>query len=152
MAAGIAAVILLNHTGGLLTIPLTTPADFLTRAPHLCLSIFEKSIILIEPSSTLLVYLLGLIMVGLGIGFVATQRQSRARRYWGIGLILWGFGAVAAGTSYQAFGYELKCRGRELCQFTSSFELVYMLLTCYSINFLVAATGYTSLGEMGRSG
>ena len=89
-------------------------------------------------------------MVGLGIGFIATRRQSRARLYWGVRLILWGLGAIAAGSSYQAFGYELKCRNRELCQFTSNFELVYMLLTAYSINFLVAATGYTSLGETGR--
>jgi hypothetical protein len=150
MAAVISAVILMNRTGGLLMIPSTTPAAFLARVPHLPLSIFKRMFILIEPSSTLLVYLLGFIMVGLGIWFVATQHQSRARRYWGIGLILWGFGAIAAGTSYQAFGYELKCRGRELCQFTSSFELGYMLLTSYSINFLVAATGYTSLGETGR--
>jgi hypothetical protein len=89
-------------------------------------------------------------MVGLGIGFVATQHKSKARKLWGVGLILWGMGAIAAGTSYQAFGYELKCRGRDLCQFTSDFELVYMLLTAYSINFLVSATGYTSLGETGR--
>ena len=55
-----------------------------------------------------------------------------------------------AGTSYQAFGYELKCRGREYCLFTTDFELVYMLLTAYCINFLVAATGYTSLGYSAR--
>ena len=150
MAALMAAVTWMNRTGGLLMIPPTTPVAYLARVPHLPLSIFARTFILTEPSSTLLVYLLGLIMLGSGIGFVATQHQSRARLYWGIGLILWGFGAIAAGTSYQAFGYELKCRGRELCQFTSSFELAYLLLTSYSINFLVAATGYTSLGETGR--
>jgi purine-cytosine permease-like protein len=39
---------------------------------------------------------------------------------------------------------------REFCLFTSNFELVYMLLTAYAINFLVAATGYTSLAPTGR--
>lgn len=150
IAVLIAAVVLLDHTGGLLMLPPTTPEAFLASEPHLPMTLFGRTFILIEPSSTFFIYFLGLIMVGLGIGFLATRRQSRARLYWGIGLVLWGLGALAAGSSYQAFGYELKCRGRELCQFTSSFELVYLLLTAYSINFLMAATAYTSLGEVGR--
>lgn len=150
MAVMIVAVIRFNNTGGLLMVPLTTPAAFLSGEPHISLSLFGRTFILIEPSSTILVYLLGFIMVGLGIGFIFTRHDNRTRLYWGIGLFLWGCGAIAAGTSYQAFGYVLKCLGRQMCQFTSSFELVYLLLTAYSINFLVAATGYTSLGETGR--
>jgi hypothetical protein len=150
MAAITTVVIVLNHTSEFLMVPPTTPAAFLAGVPHIPIAIFGRTLILIEPSSTVLVYLLGLIMIGLGVMFVSTAHTSRARQYWGIGLILWGIGALAAGTSYQAFGYELKCSGHELCQFTSGFELVYMLLTAYSINFLVAATGYTSLGETGR--
>jgi hypothetical protein len=151
MAVMSAVLILLNNTGGLLMAPPTTPAAYLSAEPHISLSLFGNTFILIEPSSTILVYLLGLIMVGLGIWFISTRCTSRACLFWGIGLILWGLGAIAAGSSYQAFGYELKCRGQELCQFTSNFELVYMLLTAYSIDFLVAATGFTSLGEKGRA-
>ena len=150
MLVSIILIIFFNNSSGLLLIPQTTPEAFLSSIPHIPISIFGKNLILIEPSSTILVYLLGLIMIGLGTGFLVTHQNKKARRYWGIGLILWGLGAITAGTSYQAFGYELKCRGRDLCQFTSSFELVYMLLTAYSINFLVAATGYTSVGEKGR--
>jgi hypothetical protein len=150
IAALIAAVVLLDQTGTLLMVPATTPEAFLSGMPHLPVTLFGRTFPLIQPSSTFLIYLLGLIMVGLGVGFAATRRDSRARLYWGIGLVLWGLGAIAAGTSYQAFGYELKCHGRELCLFTSRFELVYMLLTAYSINFLVAAAGHTSLGERGR--
>jgi len=150
MFAMIIAVILLNHTGSLLLIPAASPESFLSSIPYIPIHAFGREVILIEPSSTIIVYALGLIMVGLGIGFGASRQQSKARQYWGIGLILWGLGAITAGTSYQAFGYELKCRGRELCQFTSTFELVYMLLTAYSINFLVAASGYVSLTEKGR--
>ena len=150
MLAMILLVIIFNNTSSLLMVPATTPEAFLSSIPHFPLTIFGKTLILIEPSSTILVYLLGLIMVGLGIGFLVTQNGKKTRRYWGIGLILWGLGAITAGTSYQAFGYELKCRGRDLSQFTTSFELVYMLLTAYSINFLVAATGYTSVYEIGR--
>lgn len=150
MAVMIAVVILLNNTGGLMMIPPTTPAEFLAGMPNISLPLFGKTFILIEPSSTILIYLLGIIMFGLGIWFISTRKKSRARLFWGIGLILWGMGAIAAGTSYQAFGYELKCRDRQLCQFTSSFELAYLLLTAFSINFLVTSTGYASLGETGR--
>jgi len=66
-----------------------------------------------------------------------------------MGLILWGISALVAGTSYQAFGYELKCNNREFCLFTSNVELVYMLITAYAINYLVAATGYSSLSPIG---
>lgn len=150
MLVMIILVIVFNNTGSLLVIPTTPPDTFLSSVPHIPIRIFGETLILIEPSSTILVYLLGLIMIGLGVGFLFNHSNNHARRYWGSGLILWGLGAILAGTSYQAFGYELKCRSRDLCQFTTSFELVYMLLTAYSINFLVAATGYTSAGETGR--
>ncbi len=89
-------------------------------------------------------------MIAIGIYFLVTKNNHQSRYYWAIGLILWGIGAIVAGTSYQAFGYELKCRGQEHCLFTSNFELVYMLLTAFCINFLVTATGYTSTGVVGR--
>lgn len=150
MLAMILAVCWLGNTDGLLMLPLTTPDEFLARMPHVPLRVFGIEFVLIQPSSTFLVYLLGGIMVLAGGYFLRTHRAQRSRVYWGIGLILWGLGAIAAGTSYQAFGYELKCRRREACLFTSEFELVYMLLTAYSINFLVASTGYTSLSGKGR--
>lgn len=146
----IAAVCLLSNTNSLLLMPLTTPNGFLAGMPQVTLSLFGWQPVLIQPSSTFFVYFLGLLMIVLGIYFLATKRDQKAREYWGIGLILWGASALAAGTSYQAFGYELKCRGQEYCLFTNNFELVYMLLTAYSINFLVAATAYTSLGPVGR--
>jgi hypothetical protein len=144
------AVCVLSNTSSLLLAPLVQPDQYLAGMPHATLSLFGWHPVLIQPSSTILVYLLGLLMVALGIYFLAAQREQKSRKYWGIGLILWGISAIAAGTSYQAFGYELKCRGQEFCLFTDNFELVYMLLTAYSINFLVAATGYTSLGIVGR--
>lgn len=146
----ITAVCVFSNTSTLLLTPLTQPDQFLAGMPHITLSIFGWQPILIQPSSTILVYLLGILMIVLGIYFLAAKDRQKSREFWGIGLILWGISAIAAGTSYQAFGYELKCRGQELCLFTSNFELVYMLLTAYSINFLVAASGFTSLGEVGR--
>jgi hypothetical protein len=151
---GIVVVILLicffSNTGSLLLLPLITPEKFLSSMPYTRLSILGHDLILIQPSSTFFVYLLGVLMIAIGIYFLTTKRAQKSRFYWALGLIFWGISAIAAGTSYQAFGYELKCRGLEYCLFTSDFELVYMLLTAYSINFLVVATGYTSLGQSGR--
>lgn len=150
MISAIMLVCILNHTNQLLLLPLTTPETFLASMPHISLSLFQHDYILIQPSSTILVYSLGLIMICIGVHFFMTRKQQTSREYWGIGLILWGISAIAAGTSYQAFGYELKCNSREFCLFTSNFELVYMLLTAYAINYLVAATGYTSLAPTKR--
>lgn len=150
MAVVILSVWIFSNTESILMLPLTTPDQFLSNMPYITLSIPGKDVILIQPSSTVLVYLLGLIMIVIGVYFLVTKKNQQSRYYWGIGLILWGISAIVAGTSYQAFGYELKCRGLEHCVFTSNFELAYMLLTAYCINFLVVATGYTSTGNVGR--
>jgi len=146
----IIVVCVFSNISQLFLLPLTTPEIFLSGMPYTSISLFKQEYVLIQPSSTILVYSLGLIMALIGIYFLGSGRAQKARIYWGIGLVLWGISAIVAGTSYQAFGYELKCRGLEYCLFTSNFELVYMLLTAYCINFLVAATGYTSLGPIGR--
>lgn len=146
----IVIVCVFSQTSQLLLQPLTTPEMFLAGMPHTTLSLFQHEFILIQPSSTVFVYALGVIMILIGIYFVVSKRGQRSRLLWGIGLILWGISAIVAGTSYQAFGYELKCKSREYCLFTSNFEIVYMLLTAYCINFLVAATAYTSVGKSGR--
>jgi hypothetical protein len=150
MAVVILSVWAFSNIESLLMLPLTTPDEFLSNMPYTTLSILGKDVILIQPSSTILVYLLGLIMIAIGVYFLVTKKKQQSRYYWAFGLILWGISAIVAGTSYQAFGYELKCRGLEHCLFTSNFELVYMLLTAYCINYLVAATGYTSTGVSGR--
>lgn len=150
MVVVIVSVCLLGNTDSLLMMPLTTPEKFLSGMPHTTISIFGLDLVLIQPSSTFFVYFLGVVMILIGIYFLTTKKAQQSRQYWAIGLILWGISAIVAGTSYQAFGYEIKCRGREYCLFTSDYELVYMLLTAYCINFLVVATGFTSVGPSGR--
>ena len=150
MAVVIVAVCVLSNTGSLLMVPLTSPEQFLSGMPHTTVSIVGLDFVLIQPSSTFFVYLLGGVMILFGVYFLATRRSQQSRLYWAVGLLLWGISAIVAGSSYQAFGYELKCRGLDHCRYTSNFELVYMLLTAYCINFLVASTGYTSADRNGR--
>jgi hypothetical protein len=150
MITAIMLVCIFNNTNQLLLQPLTTPERFLSSMPYISLSLFQREYVLIQPSSTILVYSLGLFMFFIGIYFVITRKHQKSREYWGIGLILWGISAIVAGTSYQAFGYELKCNHLEFCLFTSNVELAYMLLTAYAINYLVVAIGYTSLAQAAR--
>jgi len=151
MAAAIALVVLLGRIDGLLEMPQVTPADYLASMPHVEFQLFGADVVLIQPSSTFLVYLLGLATVGFGLGFLGSKRNQTSRALWGVGLVLWGLGALAAGTSYQAFGYMLKGAGRTWVAYTSDFELAYLLLTCWSIDFLVAATAHSVAEGKARS-
>ncbi len=113
---------------GLLTDPAITSSDFLTERPHVTL--LDRWIIIV-PSSTIIVYLLGIQI--LLIGFKMIQNQERT---WGASLVFWGIGTILAGTSYQGLGYELKCAGNNVCQFTDWFELAYLFSTAISISLM----------------
>ena len=106
----IVLVCLVSNSGQLLMTPLISPEKFLSSMPHISISLFGNEKVLIQPSSTFIVYFLGFFMILIGIYFYITRKGQRSRKYWGIGIILWGISAVVAGTSYQAFGYELKMR------------------------------------------
>lgn len=118
--------------------PMITAADLNAQAPSIDLG----GLVLQQPSSTALVFLLGLITILVGMGYV--RYQSFIQRWLGINFILWGLGAWVAGISYQAFGAALKCVGDAPCSWTNGVELFYMVLTVLSINaLLVAYSGFT---------
>jgi hypothetical protein len=145
------AILLSDGTASILLVPNVTPAQFLEAMPYWTVPFFGSSFVLIQPSSTFFVYLLGVLMIVLGVRFIKTRKEDRSRFYFGIGLILWGVGTLLAGSSYQAFGYELKCAGLDYCTFTSKFELVYLLVTGFSIDFLVVGIACASIPESKRT-
>ena len=71
----------------------------------------------------MLVFLLAGLWVASGVSFLRTRRGQRSRAWLGVALILGGVGAALAGVSYQAFSYELKCAGLELCRLTNGWEV-----------------------------
>jgi len=125
-----------------LTIVGMTPQKFLEGMPYITLTIGKSSFILIQPSSTLMVYGLGILTTILGILFLRNHRDQSSRKWWGIGMVLWGIGAIVAGSSYQAFGYELKCAARTLCLTISWVEILYLWITIFSMNALLVAMTY----------
>lgn len=111
----------------ILATPIITPSAYLLSKPYI--EIFGK--IIIVPSSTVIVYLLGCQITFLGFLFYRKELPL-----WGLSLFFWGLGTILAGTSYQGLGYELKCSGNQFCQFTSWFELAYLFVTALSVSLM----------------
>jgi hypothetical protein len=135
----IVLLIMLLLPVSILMTPLMTPFEYLQTKPFI--NIFGFT--LIVPSSTFLVYLLGVITIMIGIKL--KRLDEKHKQYWGISLIIWGIGTLLAGTSYQGLGFELKCSNQEYCLFTSWFELSYLYVTALSITVMAYAVSIKSL-------
>ncbi len=130
---------------GILQEPLTTPSEYLNSMPHVKIFGF----ILNKPSSTFFIFFLGIQTIVLGITFLK-NRQYDTHLWWGIAMVFWGVGALLAGTSYQAFGYQLKCVDYSYCIYTSWFELAYYYVTALSMSSLGVAIAKTILPKNKR--
>jgi hypothetical protein len=108
-----------------------------------CVEIFDR-FVFSQPSSTFLVYALGLLWLWVGLRFWQAHDNQQTKRWWAMAMLLGGLAALSAGTSYQAFGYELKCNGREYCVWTSWWEIAYLLLQVGSMNAMLIAVAYSS--------
>ena len=134
------------------TDPELTSANWFEVQPCLRVKLGSKDIILTQPTSTLFVYALGILTIGVGVTFLRFQEGQVSRFWWGIALLLWGIGALLAGTSYQAFGYQIKCAGREACAWTSWWEVIYLMFQQTSIDALLVAIAYScTTGRLQRA-
>lgn len=118
--------------------PPTTPQQWCEQRP--CITV--GGTILDEPLGTTLVFLLACTWLAAGIFFLVSRRDQSSRFWFGIALVLGGIGAALAGISYQAFGYVLKCAGRDLCLLTNGFEVGYSVAQALSVGAMLTATSY----------
>ncbi len=139
------SLLVLSGCGSLESIPYSperTPETWLRIQPFADVRIGAWDITLVQPSSTVWVYLLGIVAIAAGLFFLRIQNAQRSRMWWGIALALWGAGALSAGTSYQAFSYEIKCAGQVLCSWTSWWEVAYLMLSAASVDAMMLAEAY----------
>jgi len=123
--------------------PLQTPQTWLQIQPFVNIRLGAQEIILIQPSTSAFVTLLGILAVGVGLHFLKIRTNQQSRLWWGIALLLWGSGALLAGTSYEAFSYAIKCAGREACIWTSWWEIGYLVASVWSIDAMVMAGAWS---------
>ncbi len=128
----------------------TTPQQWLDTHAHIQVQAGPFDLVWAEPSSTVFVYGLGLVLLWAAWRFYAHKRDSRAGQLWALGLLIWALSTFSAGTSYQAFSYEIKCAGKELCSWTSGWEIAYLALYVLSMNLCAAAVGFSSLTRQAR--
>ena len=138
---------LLTACGRLDTIPhfpAQTPATWLQIQPYAEIHFGGRTIIFVQPSTSIIVYFLGLLTIGVGVYFLRIENKQRSRLWWGIALLLWGIGALLAGTSYEAFSYAIKCAGRDACLWTSWWEILYLIVSVWSIDAMMLAVACSS--------
>lgn len=123
--------------------PDLTPENWCMAQPCMKIRIADKELVISQPLSSFWVYFLGLFTIGVSLYFFQIQNGENSRLWWGISLLLWGIGALLAGTSYQAFGYEIKCSGKQVCSWTSWWEVVYLMFQQVSINAMLIAVAYS---------
>jgi len=124
--------------------PLITPSAFLHSQNYFEIHLAGYNFIWSQPSSTFIVYFVGAFAMYAGYRFLLQSNHNKARYWWGVGLLLTGLGALFAGTSYQAFGYEIKCASRLYCTYTSWWEVIYLLLSVPGMNAFLIATSHTN--------
>jgi hypothetical protein len=127
--------------------PLLTPDAWLESHPYLQVG----NRIVSEPSSSLLIFLLAILYLRVAYLFFRGHDGRQSRLWWGMFMLLFGLGAILAGVSYQAFSYELKCRGYDYCLWTSWWEIGYMICTVAGVGAAFIAAAYSALSSMARS-
>ncbi|MBK9210835.1 MAG: hypothetical protein IPL71_22155 [Anaerolineales bacterium] len=146
---------LLAACGQLDSIPYTpaqTPETWLQIQPFAEFQFASQNIIFVQPSTSIIVYFLGILTIAVGLYFLKIRSDQHSRFWWGIALLLWGIGALLAGTSYEAFSYAIKCAGRETCLWTSWWEVLYLIASVWSIDAMTLAVAYSSTtGKLRKS-
>ena len=143
----IISLFLLSACGRLDSLPYNppqTPVTWLQIQPHAEIALGAHTVIIMQPSTSAIVYLLGILAIWAGYHFWKIRAGQHSRAWWGVALALWGIGALLAGTSYEAFSYDIKCAGRDACLWTSWWEIGYLLVSVWSIDAMMLAVAQSS--------
>jgi hypothetical protein len=127
--------------------PLLTPDAWRESHPYLQIG----NHIVSEPSSSILIFLLATFYLRVAYLFFRGHDGQQSRLWWGIFMLLFGLGAILAGVSYQAFSFELKCRGYDYCLWTSWWEIGYMICTVAGVGAAFIAVSYSVLSRKARA-
>jgi hypothetical protein len=130
--------------------PQVSPEAFLQQQPSLHVGLGGLDFVWCQPSSSVMVFFVAFFTIGVGYSMLARAAGQRSRQWWGVGLLLSGFGALLAGISYQAFGYEIKCAGREFCTLTSWWEIFYMFFSALGMAAFLVAAAYSNASGQAR--
>jgi hypothetical protein len=122
--------------------PTQTPESWLRIQPFVEVRFGSTSILVVQPTTTAIVYALGMVAIGAGVYFLRRRDGHRSRLWWGIALPLWGIGALLAGTSYEGFSYQIKCAGRAACLWTSWWEIGYLAVSAASADAILTAQAH----------
>lgn len=127
--------------------PPITPQQWCADRP--CVQVGD--IVLNEPLGTFLVFALALAWIGVGGYFLVTRRGQRSRLWLGVALVLGGLGAAQAGVSFQAFSYQLKCAGQDVCRYTNGFEVGYSITQAWSVSAMLVAVAFACVVGAART-
>jgi hypothetical protein len=141
------SIALSDELSALLQEPLLTADAWLEGHPHIQVG----SRIVSEPSSSLLIFLLAILYLRIAYLFFREHNGQQSRLWWGIFMLFFGLGAILAGVSYQAFSFEIKCRGYDYCLWTSWWEICYMICTVAGVGAAFIAVAYSVLSNKARS-
>jgi len=151
MGVLIISLIFFNRLSELVYSPVISPQVWLQNHPWIELSLFSKTWVISQPTSTVFVYLLGIVAISSGISLIRAKNNHLSHRWWGVALVTWGIGALLAGTSYQALSYELKCAGRSQCLWTNWLEILYLAFSVASINAMMVAQVFSCVPKQHHS-
>ncbi len=135
------------NLSALLYEPLLTPDAWRASHPYVQIG----ALIISEPSSSLFIFLLAFLYLGVAYRFFRGYESQQSRLWWGVFMLLFGLGAILAGVSYQAFSFEIKCRGYDYCLWTSWWEISYMICTVAGVGAAFIAVAYAVLTHKARS-
>lgn len=126
--------------------PPVTPQQWCEQRP--CVTVGDT--VVNEPLGTFLVFALAVLWVAVGVYFLVSRRGQNSRTWLGVALVLGGLGAAQAGVSFQAFSYELKCAGQQVCRYTNGFEVGYSLTQAWSVSAMMIAVAFACTVARGR--